>query len=126
MINNENDNFANEFRDKNNNLIFSTELYTIALQKTCGYMQYILIYKSMSLEELYKQVNHHVPNINIKLLFVKDDNDIILEIPNDETNIRDFIISNKMFFKPLYPLPLKVVYKVLFNGCSPQNHFCGC
>ena len=114
-----------QFREKNNNLIYSTELYTIALQKTCGYMEFMLIYKSMTLNELYKQANHHIPIINIDLLFVKDDNGIILEIPNDETNIRDFIMLNSTFFKPLYPLPLKVVYKVLFNGCSPQNHFCG-
>jgi hypothetical protein len=120
------DNFKNEneFREKNNKLIYSTELYTIALQKTCGYMEYMLIYKSMTLNELYKQANHHIPNINIDLLFVKDDNGIILEIPNDETNIRDFIMLNSTFFKPLYPLPVKVVYKVLFNGCSPENHFC--
>ena len=115
-----------QFREKNNNLIYSTELYTIALQKTCGYMEFMLIYKSMTLNELYKQVNHHIPIVNIDLLFVKDDNEMILEIPNDETNIRDFIISNRTFFKPLYPLPLKVVYKILFNGCSPQNHFCCC
>jgi hypothetical protein len=121
-----NNNNEQEFREKNNNLIYSTELYTIALQKTCGYMEYMLVYKSMTLNELYKQANHHIPIINIDLLFVKDDNGIILEIPNDETNIRDFIMLNITFFKPLYPLPLKVVYKVLFNGCSPQNHFCRC
>ena len=122
MINNETDYCMNEFREKNNNLIYSTEIYTIALQKTCGYMQYVLIYKSMTLAELYKHVNHHVPNINIQLLFVKDENNNILEIPNDETNIRDFIIFNDVFFKPIYPLPLKVVYKILFNGCNLQNH----
>jgi hypothetical protein len=121
-----NNNNEQEFREKNNNLIKSTELYTIALQKTCGYMEYMLIYKSMTLNELYKQANHHIPNINIDLLFVKNENGIVLVIPNDETNIRDFIMLNDAFFKPLYPLPLKVVYKILFNGCNPQNHFCRC
>jgi hypothetical protein len=114
------------FNEKNAKLIYSTEIFTFAIEKTCGYMEFMLIYKTMSLSELYSQVNHHYTNINIKLLFVKDENGNILEIPNNEINIREFIKSNNSFFKPLYPLPLKVVYKILFNGCSLQNHNCCC
>jgi hypothetical protein len=101
--------------------------YIIQLTKCCGYTEFIILYKEMSLQDVYKTVRFHygIPSedrqekkgtvpTTIQLYVVEPGGcDVRLNLPNDpNTTLYQFISSHSSFFVPVYPLPTPVVYTI--------------
>jgi hypothetical protein len=91
------------------------------INKCCCYSQLLPVYRRGTLADLHQSVNQHfgffVPDIYV----LKEENEKI-GIPNDPTVlVRDFIKHNTSSFKPVFPVPDKVVYNIYFGDCA-----CGC
>jgi len=51
--------------------------------------------------------------LDIYDIFMMDVNNNILSIPyNDKITIQEFIHSNKTFFEPIYPKPIRSIFKI--------------
>ena len=90
--------------------------YIFEVEKCCGYNVFVSIYKTNNMANLYSEVRNYFENPLIKDLFVFTETNEKFILPNDETIlIRDFIYQNNFLFKPIYPLPASVVYKIHFD-----------
>jgi hypothetical protein len=90
------------------------------INKCCQYSQFLPVYRTGTLADLHKSVYHHfgfsIPEIYVwKEETNKGAEKIIL--PNDANIlVRDFIKEHSSSFKPVFPLPAKVVYNIYFGG----------
>jgi hypothetical protein len=91
----------------------------IELTKCCGFSTFISVYKMSKLADIYNNARCHLSNICIQKLYVMDGMGNKLVIPSSvmgtgdaDICINDFLNLNRAFFRPLYPLPNDVVYKV--------------
>jgi hypothetical protein len=100
--------------------------YVFEITKCCNYFVWISIYKSFSLQQLYENVTTHfeITNEPINLIVVNTNNNEKLNIPNDNTKIKEFIKQNTKFFCPLYPLPSNIVYKIYLDYGYCYNDNC--
>jgi hypothetical protein len=92
----------------------------IELTKCCRFSTFISVYKLSKLSDIYNTACSHFSNISIMNLYVNDGNGNKLIIPNGDICINDYLNSNRAFFKPIYPLPNDVVYRVFIEcemGC---------
>jgi hypothetical protein len=96
--------------------------FIIELQKCCGYSEFIIIYKEQTLADLYKIISCHTscPISNIRGLFVLSNcvNGERIHIPpSNNITINTFIRENvnNHTIVPVYPLPDKVVYRIIFD-----------
>ena len=84
------------------------------ITKCCGYSQFIPTYRDGTLKDLYRSFSSHF-GFSINGLFAKNGGDSLV-VQNNNTSLKDFIRLNPDFFKPVYPLPAKVVYNIYFVG----------
>jgi hypothetical protein len=84
------------------------------ITKCCGYSQFIPTYRDGTLKDLYRSISSHF-GFRVNGLFAKNGEDL-LAVQNENTSLKDFIRLNPDFFKPIYPLPAKVVYNIYFVG----------
>jgi len=89
------------------------------ITKCCGYSQFIPAYRDGTLKDLHRAFSFHF-GFKIDGLLVKHDG-CVLDILSEDMLLKDFIRLNPDFFKPIYPLPAKVVYNIYFVGSC-----CGC
>ena len=86
--------------------------------KCCGYSELIPTFKKVSCEDLYNNIynqfhiNKNLTQINV---FVYNESKTKLLIPNNNKNIKEFVLENSSFFKPIFKLPSPVVYKIIFE-----------
>lgn len=99
----------------------------IELTKCCGFSTFISVYKMSKLTDIYNNACCHLSNIPIQNLYAKDMCGNKLVIPREDVCINDFLNLNRTFFKPVYPLPNDVVYRV-FIECSfvGGTYCCNC
>jgi len=109
----------NEKKDDYLRLITSYQ-YIFEVTKCCGYGEWVSVYKDLPLNQLYENIKNqfggfYKPNN----LCVLDNNLNKLHIPQDETmTLRTFILNNPSFFRPIYPLPAYVIYRIFIDdGC---------
>ena len=98
--------------------------YIFELTKCCGYSDFLPVFKSFNLYELYKFVKHKLErNDDINLFVVNNLTIEKLLIPNnDNISIKDFINEYKLFFQPVYPVPARVVYRIYYDsGCCHNS-----
>jgi len=112
---------SNLYQDKLSQFIrqIGNTQFIIELQKCCGYSEFILVYKEQSLADLYKIITCHTTCSfsNIRGLFILSSGERI-EIPHSNnitinTFIRENVNNHRLV--PVYPLPDKVVYKIIFD-----------
>jgi hypothetical protein len=97
--------------------------YLFEVTKCCEYSEFLSIYKEYNLAELHKAILHQFVFNDFYELFVLNELREKLVIPNDENiQIKDFINMNNAFFRPIYPLPATVVYRVHFNDGHVHIH----
>jgi hypothetical protein len=97
--------------------------YLFEITKCCEYSEFLSIYKEYNLAELYKATMHQFAMNQLNELFVLNELREKLIIPNDENiQIKDFINMNNAFFRPIYPLPATVVYRVYFDDGHVHIH----
>jgi hypothetical protein len=101
--------------NKNNKILLDVE-------KTCGYGEFLFVFKKDTLTEISNTISK-LMEFETKRLFVKDENGNELELPltSDET-IREYILRNSQFFKPVYPIPAIVVYKIYYDDGYKHDH----
>ena len=87
----------------------------IEVTKCCGFSTFISVYKMSKLSDIYNNASCHLSNISIVNLYVTDTDGNKLILPNDNTCINDYLNLNRSFFKPIYPLPNDVVYRVFLE-----------
>ena len=98
--------------------------YLFEITKCCGFSEIVSIYKDVStLKDLYKSVISQFCHNTLIELYVEN----ILTgerviIPNDDNILRDFVNNNQDYFKPLYPLPASVVYRIYFDDGHVHIH----
>jgi hypothetical protein len=107
--------------------------------KCCGYSEIMPMFKSATCADLYRNfINQFQPQITseeqLKIYATTTDtsgNTIVIKnlyIQNDEKKLSDIILEHKSFFKPLYPVPETVVYKIRYeNGkktCCCNGSYC--
>jgi len=94
--------------------------YIFEVTKCCGYSEFVAEFKSATLQDLHKSVHAQFFHNNYLELYVTNINEKLI-IPNDDTLLNTFINNNRDFFRPLYPIPATVVYKICFNDSCCHN-----
>lgn len=96
--------------------------YIVEMTKCCGYSFFMLFHKNYTLADMYNQVLFEMPSNTIELYLQKNTGER-LTIPRDSTIIlRTFVLENNDWFKPIYAMPVKVVYRVYFD--DGHTHEC--
>jgi hypothetical protein len=112
---------SNLYQDKLSKFInqLGNTQFIIELQKCCGYSEFIIIYKEQSLADLYKIISCHTTChiSNIRDLFILSAGERIHIPPSNNITINTFIRENvnNHTIVPVYPLPDKVVYRIIFD-----------
>jgi predicted nucleic-acid-binding Zn-ribbon protein len=97
----------------------SNSRFVIEVSKFCGYSEFVLVYKNQTLADLYKTISLHFECNDIKGLYLT--NSAAYRVPVTENiTIRSFIMKSKDIIKPIYKLPLPVVYKFFLD----DGHCC--
>lgn len=93
--------------------------FIIEVTKFCGYSEFVVIYKNQSLLDLYKIISLQFECNDIKGLYLT--NNTCYRVPMTENiTIRNFIMKSNNIIKPVYNLPLPVVYKFYLD----DGHCC--
>ena len=115
-------------------------MYILEVTKLCGYSTFVYMYKDETLLDLYNRVSHHFGCKDIKGLYIDNlisgcnlgnhvnsnnccsitSNNKYIPIPiSSLTTIRSFIFDNSSKeprnLKPIYSLPLPVVYRIYLD-----------
>lgn len=94
------------------------------INKCCQYSQLLPVYRRGTLADLHQSVYHHFGFFIPDIYVLKEEN-VKIGIPNDQTIlIRDFIKDHVSSFKPVFPVPDKVVYNIYFG--ESDGGACGC
>ena len=103
--------------------------YMFEVSKCCGYSEIVPIFKYATCADLYRNIIHQFdinPENKIKVhATTTDSSKNIMYIQNDNTPIRNIIVENSNFFKPIYPLPTSVVYKLVYKF-ETEGSSCSC
>jgi hypothetical protein len=104
--------------------------YMFDVNKCCGYSEIVPAFKNSTCADLYRNIECQFdikPEHKIKV-YATDASNNAMVIQNDTTPIRNIILENQIFFRPIYPLPTSVVYKLTYeyentgmNCCSSCN-----
>jgi len=98
--------------------------YIIEITKCCGYSEFVIIDKDMLLCDVYRFIGQHFGSgVNGLYVFDHITGDKLL-IPNHVmTTLRQFVAAKSAYFRPVYPMETKVVYKIYFDdGCCHVDH----
>jgi hypothetical protein len=122
--------------------------YMFEVTKCCGYSTFVLVQKDASLIDLYKEIAIHFQCVEIKSLFlVSGDSSVPIDMSNNMCininnnnnqrrlyipltvmqTVRQLLYANQPYFKPIYPIPHHVVYRIYLDDghhhiseeCSP-------
>ena len=104
--------------------------FLFEITKCCGYSVWIPVYKNMMLSSLYENVKTHFEICKEKMILsVFNEEGHKLVIPTTVTTVttvKEFIRTKKSFFKPVYPFPSKIIYKMWLDdsGCVGCEKCC--
>jgi hypothetical protein len=107
------------YEDQMNKLIknLPNNYFICEVTKCCNYSTFVLVEKNSSLLDLYSAISTHFECRDIKRVFVKHNNTLEeMNIPiTCNLSLKTFIIENQHFFKPIYPVPYHVVYRIYLD-----------
>ena len=114
----------NEYMINQQKLLTSINNYQIIFQvtKCCDYYEWVTVFKKQTTTDLYKNVGFQFYNTPLNLYGIHKDTNEKIIIPNDDTNIKDFIIQNRDFFIPIYPVPYQIVYRIYYDDGKCHTH----
>ena len=115
--------------------------YMFEVTKCCGYSTFVLLQKDETLIDLYKAIARHFQCVEIKSLFLVRGSSLDMSnnmsINNNQRRlyipltvmktVRQLLNENQQYFKPIYPIPNHVVYRIYLDDghhhiseeCSP-------
>ena len=120
-----NDNDLKKYDEKMNDYVKRLTNYHVLFEvcKCCNYGQIVPVFRKGTLRELYKSVCYNFDAKLESLFIINSETGEKLVIPNEDIIVKEYIKSFPLFFKPLYPVPAMVVYKIYLNketcGCGP-------
>jgi hypothetical protein len=92
--------------------------YIFEITKCCGYGEWVNVYKKSQINKIFENIQNQFGYRPDKLFVI--DNDLNkLEIPDDNSiSLRSFIANNYKFFRPIYPYPANIIYRIYIDdGC---------
>ena len=102
------------------------KMFIIELTKWCNYSTFVLMYRDESLIDLYRRVSFHMGCDIVSLYILTPDNSRITVPINSNKTIREFIYTqtdlNNRNMKPVYDLPLPVVYRIYLDDGHHHDH----
>ena len=117
----------NKYDDHIINLIkqFPNSKYIFEVTKCCTYSTFVLVDKKGSLIDLYREVSNYFECRSLNGLYVVSENEEKKLIPiTNVVPIREYINSNPTFFKPIYPVPNGVVYRIYIDDGHTHSDEC--
>jgi hypothetical protein len=103
--------------------------YLFEVTKCCGYKEIASVYKDGNMKDIYNivcsQFQLNRSDDRIKLFLIDESNNKIL-LENSCETITSFIKMKKEYFKPIYPVPASIVYKIYidYGGCHTHDSPC--
>jgi hypothetical protein len=93
--------------------------YIFEVTKCCGYGEWVSVFKDRSLSHLYENIKSQFGGLKPRELCVLNESGDRLLVPEDETiTIKSFVLQNPAFFRPIYPVPAFVIYRIYYDeGC---------
>ena len=107
-----------EYEKKKDDFLRLTTNYQFVFEitKCCGYGEWVSVFKNNPLDSIYDNVGKQFTSSYVYKLFVLNNNGDKLVIPRDGTEtINNFILKNRSFFTPIYPLPTHVIYRLFLE-----------
>ena len=101
----------------------NTTFVLFKINKCCQYSQLLPVYRKGTLADLHQSVYHHFGFSVSDIYILKEENEKVMIHNDDTVLIKDFIKENASSFKPVFPVPAKVVYNIYFGegGCCAKE-----
>ena len=102
------------------------KMFIIEITKCCNYSTFVLMYRDESLIDLYRRVSFHMGCDIVSLYILTCDNSRITVPINSNKTMKEFIYSqtdlNNRTMKPIYDVPLPVVYRIYLDDGHHHHH----
>lgn len=103
------------------------KMFTFELTKCCNYSTLVFLYREDKVSDLFITVAKHFGCQKLISLYLLDPEGQKVLIPfNSSTLIKDFIFeytqSNNRILKPIYDIPLPVVYRIYLDDGHIHVH----
>jgi hypothetical protein len=103
------------------------KMFTFEVTKCCNYSTLVFLYKEDKLTDLFIQVAKHFGCQKlVSLYLLGPDGQKVLVPFNSNTFLKDFIFehtqSNNRILKPIYDVPLPVVYRIYLDDGHIHVH----
>ena len=102
----------------------SNTMFTFELTKCCNYSTLVFLYTEDKLIDLFFQVAKHFGCKTLVSLYILDQEGRKVMVPlNSSTTLREYIFEQQNILKPVYDIPLPVVYRIyLDDGHKHDDH----
>jgi hypothetical protein len=102
----------------------SNTMFTFEITKCCNYSTFVFLYKEDRLCDLFLQVAKHFGCKTLVSLYILGLEGEKVLIPfNSHTTLREYIFEQQNILKPIYDVPLPVVYRIyLDDGHKHDGH----
>jgi hypothetical protein len=115
-------------------------MFILEVEKLCGYSEFVFVYKNCTLSDVCKSIFQHFEcshKENKKVFVTKrnqssevcNDNTSHMDIQEDWLSLmhsdelfRNFVNNNSDYFRPIYDLPCRVVYKIYLDDGHFMNN----
>ena len=103
------------------------KMFTFEVTKCCNYSTLVFLYKEDKLTDLFIQVAKHFGCQKlVSLYLLGPDGQKVLVPFNSNTFLKDFIFEhtqyNNRILKPIYDVPLPVVYRIYLDDGHSHQH----
>lgn len=100
-------------------------MFTFEVTKCCNYSTLVFLYKEDMVCDLFLQVAKHFGCQKLISLYILDQEGHKIQIPfNTRSTLKEFIFEqqNNRILKPIYDVPLPVVYRIYFDDGHHHEH----
>lgn len=100
-------------------------MFTFEVTKCCNYSTLVFLYKEDKVCDLFLQVAKHFGCQRLISLYILDQEGHKILIPfNTRSTLKEFIFEqqNNRILKPIYDVPLPVVYRLYFDDGHHHEH----
>ena len=99
------------------------KMFTFELTKCCNYSTLVFLYTEDKLIDLFFQVAKHFGCKTLVSLYILDQEGRKVMVPlNSSTTLKEFIFENAHILKPVYDIPLPVVYRIYLDDGHHYDH----
>lgn len=101
----------------------SNTMFSFELTKCCNYSTLVFLYKEDKVSDLFLQVAKHFGCKTLVSLYIIGLEGERIIIPfNSSTTLREYIFEQQHILKPIYDIPLPVVYRIYLDDGHSHEH----